>query len=160
MTYNMKTNYQKITKHIGYCLICCVAFLCTASQCSDDSDQGLEKTQLSLLNNSDEAIYVAYSNDTKILTPSVVFMRNGMSGVAEIAPGLRFYATVEYPASVPPKGYYQFIVFKKSTIKNHSLPDIMNDGIFDARYIYNLEEFKQMGNEIVFDGKEYIDGTK
>ena len=54
-----------------------------------------------------------------------------------------------------PGQYYQFIVFKKSTLENHDMREIIEKGIYDERYIFNFKELEQMNFIISFTGKNY-----
>jgi len=144
---------MKLNKYIGYigsCLIYYAAFLCLATGCNDKKPP-VDYT-VYLENQSNETIFIGISEGKNVISPAYVFMEG--KDLPSLEPGKRFeYIITEWENSHYPNRYYQFIVFKKSTLDNNSRKDIVEKGICDERYIFNFDELEQMNFVITFTGR-------
>jgi len=140
---------ENIVGRAGKCIVLCFCLMCMATRCNDEPPH---VRTVYLINGSDETIFYYITDRTDVLTPASVFLYGDK--VPSLKPGESCpYVIRDREGSKHPNQYYQFIVFRKSTLDNNSRKDIIEKGIYDARYILNFEELEQIGFEIVFTGE-------
>ena len=47
---------------------------------------------------------------------------------------------------------YRLFVFKKSTLETHTWQEIKDQGLYDKRYSFTLDELKAINYQIIYDG--------
>ena len=144
---------SNLKRYIYMCMMCALPFLCMSARCDDDHDNHLGYC-VYLENESEDIIYVGTSENKGIISPADVFMHG--EELPSLQPGERFeFVITGWKRVNRPGQYYQFIVFKKSTLENHDMREIIEKGIYDERYIFNFKELEQMNFIISFTGKNY-----
>lgn len=146
-----------VLRCVRYCALCCICMLCSATSCQDDDIEN--STYFYIVNGSEETMYVGFYGDNEhIVEPADVLLRTGLDGLAKISPGEKFeYRISEYLATHKRGAYHQHIVFSQSTIDEVGISTIIENGIFDARYVFSYYEMEEMNFEIVFKGKDSKD---
>lgn len=139
-------------RHLVYCGVSALIFLCLAFTCSEEVDLK-ENEVVFFCNASDERIFVYYLPDGELLTPKIA-LRNGVDYLRKIEPG----EIVTYYRHIPSEYFpafekTQFIIFKNSTIENYSVSELSEMEFSDAYFAYDYYELKNMNFKIYYNGE-------
>lgn len=120
--------------------------------CSEDD--GLSHPY-SLVNNSEEAIYVSscgYVEKGNFLTYG--YVRNCTEWTFEyIQPGESYESTCLPPSSVAPYREMQILILRESTLRDCSERDLIENDVHDKRYVLTYEELEAMNFTIDYKGE-------
>lgn len=115
--------------------------LLTAMSCDDST------TYLSIYNSGDEDIYFLIDHADVILSPSDFDRPPKRSEMIEYEDMRR----LEVP-DIDSLQFRTLLIFKKSTIENHSWQEIQQQNIFDARYEIPYDQYYSESHPLIYTG--------
>lgn len=140
-------------KVVSYILICLTFIVLTATTCDDST---VYYRDVILLNSIDETIYVEdfmFSDQAELLSPYHVFNLIDLRALKEIPKGSTFIGKFPMLEKADNKMKYQIIIFKQSTLDKYTKEELVENDIFDKRYVLTYEELEAMGFKIVYTGE-------
>jgi len=114
----------------------------------------LDSHPFSVINNCEEAIYIEssdFTNKGEILTYG--FLRNTGWSLKLVNPGESYESALITPSTSCPYRELQILIIKESTMKNCPEQALIENDIYDKRYVLTYGELEQLSFKIEYDGK-------
>lgn len=133
---------KNITVLLRLLVLVSVTSLLTAMSCED------EIRYLSIYNSSDEDIYFKMGYADVALTPADFQRPPKHSEMIEYEDLRR----LELPNSNNPELFHTLLIFKRSTIENHSWQEIQQQNLYDARYELAVDDVYHETHPLIYTG--------
>ncbi|WP_428231881.1 hypothetical protein [Flavobacterium sp.] len=126
-------------------LLCIVLSLCLQG-CPGEPDEATDGS-FTIKNTSNEIMYVYYVTSTSEILPNYFAVQPSL--IINIAGSWNETFGDSY---FEKNKKLWVLIFKKSTVENHTWQEIKDQGIYDKRYELTFDKLKSMNYEIIYDG--------
>lgn len=141
-------------KGLFYILSCFIFCLFTATTCCEGETYEIDI--VSVYNNTEDTVYICFDTPeigTPDLTPYELFTRFP-SKLTKKQPFAVYEEMHVCYNGLERDLTYQIIIFKQSTIDKYTKEELMEQEIFDKRYIFTYDDLKAMDYKVVYTGEE------